>query len=171
MSPNHRPHLPPPSSILAGIVLMFALPLSAQTASYTYTAPAWAYREPLTAANLPKLGTTFKVLVPDGFPSQSQTRTYYLLATGLTNPKVTIPGLGTVLTSAEILTPVPSGTNKAYLAMSFKIPNSSQLVGLRFYQQVLATQYYKSGGSWCSPNCWVQSGQYLSRGGIGVIGK
>jgi hypothetical protein len=169
MSPNNRPHLLSP--LLAGAVLMFVLPLSAQAASYTYTAPAWAYREPLTAANLPKLGTKFKVLVPDGYPSQSQTRTYYLLATGLTNPKVTIPGLGTVLTSAEILTWVPSGTTSPYLQMSFKIPNSSQLVGLRFYQQVLATQYYKSGAHWCEPNCWTKTGQYLSRGGVGVIGR
>ena len=173
MSPNNHSRLSLSSSILAGVVLMFAIPLSAQTASYSYIdqkAPYKNQKSPmLTALNLPKVGTTFKVSVPNGaycgWWSVESSNTYYL-AFGVSNPNVPIPALGGFLfTSADIVLPVPKvcPSNTGSVTMSFPIPNSPQLVGVRFYQQVL----HRHG------DAWVIKANYdrLSRGGVGVIGK
>jgi len=177
MSPNNRPRLSLPTSILAGVVLMFAMPLAAQEASYSYTSGV-GY---LTAKNLPKLGTTFQVLVPNenyffgcGWyePQYPHTKYRFFLATGVSNPRLPIPALnGTLFTSAEILTPAPWGASckQASVTMSFKIPDSPSLVGVRFYQQVLGMQLDYPGG-WFGPGT-PKITYFLSRGGMGVIGK
>ncbi len=173
MAHNNHPRLSLSSSILAGVVLMFAMPLSAQAASYTYTS-GMGY---LKALNLPKLGTTFQVRVPNpGYdcswyePNYPHTKFRYYLATGVSNPKVSIPGLGTVFTSAEILTRTPWASCKNYwVTMSFPIPNSPHLVGVRFYQQVLGMRLDYPGGWWGPGTPKIT--YFLSRGGIGVIGK
>jgi hypothetical protein len=149
---------------------MFAMPLSAQAASYTYIDQRAPYKNQnspmLTALNLPKVGTTFKVQVPRGYQSWPWCcfGTNYYLAFGVRNPNVAIPGLGGFLfTSADVVLRTPYLTNWQQLTatMSFPIPNSPQLVGVRFYQQVLAESYAE----------FVPSTYYLSRGGVGVIGK
>ncbi len=152
---------------------MFAVPLAAQAASYNYInqkAPYKNQKSPmLTALNLPKVGTTFRVSVPNGaycsWWSVEVSDTYYL-AFGVSNPNVPIPALGGFLfTSADIVLPVPKvcPNNTGSVTMSFPIPNSPQLVGVRFYQQVL----HRHG------DAWVIKANYdrLSRGGVGVIGK
>jgi len=138
--------------------------LSAQPASYTYINQKAPYSNPgsmLTVLTLPKVGTTFKVQVPNGaswwIPSP-----YYYLAFGVSNPDVSVPLLkGWLFTSAEVLLLVPykwpvGGT----VTMSFPIPNSPHLVGTRFYQQVLMV----------FPGEFVPPTYRLSRGALGVIG-
>ena len=97
----------------------------------------------LTALNLPKVGTTFRVQVPRSWlhfyqpPVHSLT---YLLAFGVSNPDVLVPGVGGWLfTSADIVvgTGQPSsGSRVQMVTLSFPIPNSPQWLGVRFYQQV-----------------------------------
>ncbi len=167
-----RPSLP--SSILAGIVLLFAMPLSAQAASYTYINQKAPYKNPnpplLTALNLPKVGTTFKVQVPNGGNTCTGwcltgcSQVNYYLAIGVRNPNVPIPALGGFLfTSAEVVMPVPWGPTpqQGTVTMSFPIPNSQELLGVRFYQQVLREVW----------SFWWYEPLTLSRGGHGVIGK
>ncbi|MHC4851588.1 MAG: hypothetical protein ACYTF5_06180 [Planctomycetota bacterium] len=145
-------------------MLMLATPLSAQVASYTYIDQKAPYKNQnppmLTALNLPKIGTTFQVRVPD-----STVFSHSTLAFGVSNPNLPIPGLGGYLfTSAEIVmwTSKSSGVFSVMTTMSFPIPNSPQLLGVRFSQQVLRITY-----------CPFQAcyGASLSRGGYGVIGK
>jgi hypothetical protein len=178
MSANNRPHLP--SSILAGVVLMFAMPLSAQAASYTYIDQKAPYQNgpELTALNLPKIGTTFQVQVPGAFSwslgpigpwtcwecsEPSWYHVQYALAFGVSNPNVPIAGMGGFLfSSAEVTVLAPYRTNSQQLVtMSFPIPNSPHLVGVRFYQQVLEV----------SSIDFFPFAYALSRGGVGVIGK
>ena len=148
---------------------MLAMPLAAQTASYAYIDQKAPYTSPrmLTALNLPKLGTTFQVQVPNsmwchigGWTGGGIT---YYLALGVSNPNVSVPALGGFLfSSAEIVLRAPTPCpNNGFVTMSFPIPNSPGLLGVRFYQQVLA----ESRGEYV-PNTY-----YLSRGGVGVIGK
>ena len=142
---------------------MFAMPLSAQAASYTYINQKAPYKNQnppmLTALNLPKVGTTFKVQV---LATQSLSPTY--LAFGVSNPNVPIPAWnGYVFTSAEIVVPTPSRSGwLSMTTMSFPIPNSPGLLGVRFHQQV----FNASVNPWTG---WVWF--RLSRGGVGVIGK
>ena len=145
--------------------LLFLLPgvLGAQAATYKYInqsanpSPPW-----LTALNLPKVGTTFTVQVRG-----HSRRVSSWLAVGAKNPNVVIPTLGGVLfTSAEFVVRTPlSSTSSGWPGMatvSFAIPNSSQLLGATFYQQVLNSGFYQFGWGWT---------YRLSRGGVGVIGK
>ncbi|MHC4815402.1 MAG: hypothetical protein ACYTFN_20150 [Planctomycetota bacterium] len=172
MSRNSRPRLSLPWSILAGVVLMLAMPLAAQTASYTYINQKAPYLNPdpamLTAVNLPKVGTTFEVMVPESwFGIWAGCGASYYLAFGVRNPNVLIPGMGGFLfTSADIVVPVPFSTTPQLwgggtVVMSFQIPNSPKLVGVRFHQQVLAAYDAE----------WAPRTYHLSRGGVGVIGK
>jgi len=182
MSRNNQPHLSLRSSILAGVVLMFAMPVSAQAASYTYINQKAPYQNAglgfpspmLTALNLPKIGTTFQVQVPGncsfsmclGFGSSCEQQIpvtfQYVLAFGVSNPNVPVAMLGGFLySSAEVRVPAPYTFSPwGFVKMSFPIPNSPQLVGVRFYQQVLGMTY-----SYGPPR------YALSRGGHGVIGK
>lgn len=181
MSRNNHLPLSLPSTILAGLVLMSA-PLSAQAASYTYIDQKAPYQNGgltfpapmLTALNLPKIGTTFQVQVPNdyiatycvGFMGCSQyvtVRASHVLAFGISNPNLPIPMLGGfVYSSAEVIIPAPfSNSQVGLVKMSFSIPNSPQLVGVRFYQQVLGVQW----------TIGYSTKHVLSRGGYGVIGK
>ncbi|MHC4851586.1 MAG: hypothetical protein ACYTF5_06170 [Planctomycetota bacterium] len=153
--------------------MMFAMPLSAQAASYTYIDQKAPYKNPgmLTALNLPRLGTTFQLQVPGpwfagGPPSRLLESYFYYLAFGVSNPNASIPALGGFLfTSADIV--VPTYGSGQPMTMSFPIPNSPALLGVRFYNQVgeLWTMYQ---GIWHIP---IASSWRLSRGGLGVIGK
>jgi len=155
--------------MFAGVVLMLAMPVSAQAASYTYIDQKAPYKNSspamLTALNLPKVGTTFKVQVPNAWRSWwCCWGTDHYLAFGVTNPNLPIAGLGGFLfTSADIVMPAPWNQQQmgGTVTMSFPIPNSPQLVGVRFYQQVLAVSYAE----------FVPGTYLLSRGGVGVIGK
>jgi uncharacterized membrane protein YjjB (DUF3815 family) len=149
--------------------LLFLLPgvLGAQAASYTYINQKAPYKNPswpsgpwLTALNLPKIGTTFKVQVPASMASTF----YFTLAFGVRNPNTPIGGFsrgwGYLYSSAEILVSTPRAST-AMVTLSFAIPNSSQLLGARFYQQVVGDYWLSNSNIWTT----------LSRGGVGVIGK
>ena len=169
-----------PRVSLAGLVLMLATPLAAQTASYSYIDQKAPYANPafgplLTAVNLPKVGTTFKVQVPHpytiGFigPFLPYLSVDFYLALGVSNPNLPIPGMsGYLFTSAEIVLTAFPNTSGPVVTMSFPIPNSPQLVGVSFYQQVLSVLSSYPGGIWNFPttSCFA-----LSRGGHGVIGR
>ena len=144
---------------------MLAMPLTAQAASYTYINQQAPYKNPtppmLTALNLPRIGQTFRIQVPEGNIGRC-----CWLAFGVSNPNVPIPAWGGYLfTSSDIvmLTPFKFAAKWRMTTMSFPIPNSLQLLGARFYQQVL----HKGSCGWT--HCPVFFN--LSRGGIGVIGR
>ncbi len=143
---------------------MFAMPLAAQAASYTYINQKAPYKNQnppmLTALNLPKVGTTFQVRVPT-----SAVFSHSVLAFGVSNPNLPIPAWsGYLFTSAEIVMWTPkSSAAFSVMTMSFPIPTSPQLLGVRFSQQVFQANYC----GWT--HCPV--GYSLSRGGVGVIGK
>lgn len=146
--------------------LLFLLPsvLGAQAASFTYINQKAPYKNPspamLTALNLPKVGTTFKVKVPASYRLGTD-YVFYSLAFGARNPDIPHAVLGGYLfSSAEIILQSPWGRPRSTATMSFPIPNSSQLLGLKFYQQVLRVV--------CVVNTCSNG---LSRGGVGVIGK
>ena len=172
MSRNSHLLLSLPGAVLASVALLSTMPLAAQTASYTYIDQKAPYKNSgmLTALNLPKVGTTFKVQVPNGGDTctgwclSGCSRVNYYLAIGVRNPNVPIPAMGGFLfTSADVVVPVPWGPTpqQGTVTMSFKIPNSQELLGVRFYQQVLREVW--TWGWWYPPA--------LSRGGVGVIGK
>jgi len=162
---------------------MLAMPLSAQATSYTYIDQKAPYRNGgisfpgpmLTALNLPKIGTTFQVQVPGDYSAfycagwGSSCHQYihvsarHVLAFGVSNPNMPIPMFGGLLhSSAEVVIPAGYASSTwGFVKMSFPIPNSPQLVGVRFYQQVLGVSYSRLG-----PPTYA-----LSRGGYGVIGK
>jgi len=155
---------------------MLAMPVSAQAASYTYIDQKAPYKNSspamLTALNLPKVGTTFKVQVPNGGDTCTSwcwtgcTEVYYYLAIGVNNPNVPIPALGGYLfSSADIVLLAPWGpkAQQGTVTMSFPIPNSQALLGVRFYQQVLRQVI--------EPSYFYYQTLSLSRGGYGVIGK
>ena len=173
MSPNSRPRLSLPGLMIAGVALMFAMPLAAQAASYTYINQKAPYKNPhwngpmLTALNLPKIGTTFKVRVPNEprWCGEDPDTSYYL-AFGAKNPNLLIPGMGGFLfTTAEIVVPAPKSNTQLWVTMSFNIPNSPRLLGVRFYQQVFRVQEFWGWSEY--PDTFFR----LSCGGVGVIGK
>ena len=141
--------------------------LSAQQASYTtidqrppYTneTPPW-----LTARNVPRIGTTFQVDVPYSFFECCPFQTDYFLATGFDNPDVAVPALGGYLfTTADVsvLLSFSGCRGCGHTTFSFPIPSAPELLGGRFYQQVLA---YARNSFWSTLT--------LSRGGVGVIGR
>ena len=152
------------------LILMALLPATAagQVASYTYIDQQAPYKNrvglpSLTALNLPRIGTTLQLQLA----GSESNRTYVslnFLATGLRNPNFRIDVLGGHLyTSAEIVTYVGRcGGSTCTRTITFTIPNSSQLLGVHFYQQVL-NRYQLLG----SPTSTFR----LYRGGHGVIGK
>jgi hypothetical protein len=139
--------------------------LPAQAASYTYISQKPAYvhtwSPELKALNLPKIGQTFQIQVPEGTVGRVA-----FLAFGASNPNVLLPALGGYLfTSAEAVVVTPFNTRMPWrnTTMSFAIPNSTQLLGVRFHQQVL--QMSSCGWTHCPVSF------NLSRGGVGVIGR
>ncbi len=135
--------------------LLFLIPgvLGAQAASHTYIDQKAPYKNPnppiLTALNLPKIGTAFKVQVGSFIPGNC------VLAFGVSNPNISVPSLrGFLFTSAEIIVP-------AWGSVSFPIPNSTAWLGVKFYQQAHCVE------------CGIISCSAvpLSRGGVGVIGR
>lgn len=161
---------------LAAAAWILSLPLAAQAASYGYLDQKAPYANAVptmfTARNLPKLGTTFQVEVANSWDPLRWASgqlimlgAYHHLAFGLRNPDAPIGALGGFLfSSAEIVLPAPWNRKQAFgtVTMAFPIPNAPQLLGVRFYQQVLRT--------WFNDRPWRISAHNLSRGGIGVIG-
>lgn len=178
MSRNSHLLLSLPGPILATFALLSTMPLCAQAASYTYIeqkAPYSNCGSGLAALNLPKVGTTFKVQFRMSYtlgggtgPWDPYTRFDVYPFLGVSNPNVPIPALGGYLfTSADIFLPWITGTNAPYTTMSLPIPNSPQLVGVRFYQQALCVRTSFEQPWWpFGPSTYG-----LSRGGVGVIGK
>ena len=169
---HHYPTTAHPIMQKLALVLSFALlsgAVGAQAASYTYINQQTPYQNPnppmLTALNLPKIGTTFKVQVPASCNSCFWGGLSAWLAFGVGNPALPIPAMhGYLFTTAEIVIPTTvSGccnrTGNGTVTMSFPIPNMASWLGVRFFQQVDAYHY---GG----PNF-----HFLSRGGVGVIGR
>jgi hypothetical protein len=153
------------------IVLAVALlsgAAAAQAASYTYIDQKGRYKNPgpkssppgpwLTALNLPKIGTTFKLRVPGSdacIPCD-----FWVVGTGLTNPNLEVRLYrGFLYTSAEVHKWTNPGA--AFVEMRFFVPNNAALIGVRFYQQVVGVFGSSQTGS----------SYQLSRGGAGVIGK
>jgi len=84
-----------------------------------------------------------------------------VLATGVRNPFWNVPAFqGFVFTSAEIILPTPMSPlgTPGNTTMEFPVPNSTQLIGVKFFQQVLTVPRGSSVGR-------------LSRGGAGVAGR
>ncbi len=145
--------------------LALATTVSAQAASYTFVNQLPPYSNPkppmLTALTLPKVGTKLRLQVPFSWLQRNRVGANSVLATGLRNPFWNVPAFGGfVFTSAEIVLPTPMsplgipGTT----TMEFPVPNSTQLVGRKFFQQVLTVPRGSTMGT-------------LSRGGFGVVGK
>ena len=156
---------------ILALALTLLLPgvVAAQAASYTYINQKAPYSNPnppwLTARNLPKLGSTFTLdLVPLISSGGRLSWSYALLAIGGSNPNTQITPLGGFLfSSAEVVRRVPSAPNLTTrsVRMDFRIPNNTQLLGARFFQQVLVLR-----GSLST----ILSAR-LSRGSVGVIGQ
>ena len=151
------------------LAFLFLLPgvVDAQQASYTYInqKPPYKNLNPpmLTALNLPRINAKFQVRVPAAYSTPTGKGEAFL-ATGVANPNVVLPTLrGFLFTTADHL--MLSPRSKSWVTVTFSIPNSPVLVGGRFYQQVLAVRYDAPYGP-CSGGC-----PFLSRGGVGVIGR
>ncbi len=147
---------------VAALAAVLAIPcLPAQSASYSLSPPVFAcLNQGLSNVNLPRIGSVFQLRVPMTFrgymPPYSVATV--LLATGLRNPNLVIPGAGVLRTSAEIVQVMPlHGTGWRLTTVSISIPNSTTLIGMHFYQQ--SAIFYGSFP------------RYLCRGGHGVIGK
>ena len=153
---------------LSAIAMLLPAVLSAQTASYTYVDQKAPYKNQgvplLKAVTLPRIGQTFTLEVPDSGMNCCPFYMNGLLATGARPMNMRFDALGGFLyASPDVVLPTPQGSPSSVISrtkMSFQIPNSPQLLGVRFYQQVLQT---------ARNQFW--SVTYLSRGGIGVIGR
>lgn len=138
--------------------------LHAQAASYRYLDQKTPYTNPPTATfsaqNLPKIGMTLKLTVPYTWVQRNRVGADFLLATGVFNPDVALPSLGGFLfTMPLIILPTPMSPLgiPGRTRMNFPIPNSAQLIGFNFYQQIL--EIPSSG----SPR--------LSRGAHAIVGR
>ena len=84
------------------------------------------------------------------------------LATGVKNPDHRVDVLGGYLfTSADVQVVMWIFANQQWTTVPFQIPNSNQLLGCHFYQQVLRCGAASNTSLLCR----------LSRGGHGVIGR
>ena len=153
--------------ILPAVILSlaFATTVSAQAASYTFLSQLPPYRNPnpamLTALTLPKIGTKLRLQVPFSWVQRNQVGANSVLATGVRNPFWNVPAFqGFVFTSAEIVLPTPMSPlgTPGNTTMEFPVPNSTQLIGVKFFQQVLTVPTTSPLGR-------------LSRGGTGVVGR
>lgn len=160
-------------TLFLGLSLLLSGPVAAQAASYTYIDQKAPFKNPtgfgcswpvpwLTALNLPRIGTTFSVRTPQSFsdnfgggcPKAGTT----WIATGVSNPDLRLGQFwGFLFTSAEVVMITPSTLFPRMTTVNFTIPNSSQLLGVSFYQQVLVS--------------WLGAPKRLTRGGVGVIGR
>ena len=153
--------------ILPALFLSLALAttVSAQAASYTFLNQLPPYKNPnpamLMALTLPKIGTKLRLQVPLSWIQRNQTGANSVLATGVRNPFWNVPAFqGFVFTSAEVILPTPMSRLgvPGKTTMEFSVPNSTQLIGVKFFQQVLTVPTTSPVGS-------------LSRGGFGVVGR
>ena len=152
---------------LPTVILSLALTttVSAQAASYTFQNQLSPYKNPnpamLNALTLPKIGTKLRLQVPFSWVQRNGVGANSVLATGLRNPFLNVPVFqGFVFTSAEIVLPTtmsPLGT-PGNTTMEFPVPNSTPLIGVKFFQQVLTVPRGATMGT-------------LSRGGLGVVGR
>lgn len=145
--------------------LALATTVSAQAATYTFQSQISPYKDPspamLAALTLPKIGTTLRLQVPFSWIQRNRVGANSVLATGLRNPFLNVPAFqGFVFTSAEIILPTPMSPlgTPGNTTMEFPVPNSTQLIGFKFFQQVLTVPTTSPVG-------------VLSRGGTGVVGK
>ena len=165
-------------------ILCLTSGLAAQQASYTYVDQLPPYTNPVTpyapfgpllrADTLPVLGGILRIEVPR--PSARFTdcpyRAYYLL-TGLVprlfDTAVLGPGFrGWLFTTPDLVLRPPRGGSSLPNtpgSLYFGIPNDVRLLGARFYQQIVALEFY---GPICSrpATTWA-----ASRGGIATIGR
>ncbi|MHC4516237.1 MAG: hypothetical protein ACYTGW_19240 [Planctomycetota bacterium] len=153
--------------ILPAVLLSLALAttVSAQAASYTFVSQLPPYQNPspavLTALTLPKIGAKLRLQVPFSWRQRNGVGADSVLATGVRNPFFNVPAFqGFVFTSAEIVLPTPMSPLgvPGNTTMEFPVPNSTQLIGVKFFQQVLTVPTTTPVGR-------------LSRGGIGVVGR
>jgi hypothetical protein len=131
-------------------------------ASYKYIDQVSPFRNPspnwLVTMDLPRIGQTFRVRMPNSFYNGSFT-THFLI-TGLSNPRVGIPLFqGYLYAAIDTFIAAPSGPVGGMVTIPFPIPNDSGFVGVRFYQQVM-----RLVGSAGTPFP-------LSRGGEGRVGN
>ncbi len=157
----------PDLMILSTLILSLALAttVSAQAASYNFVNQIPPYSNPkppmLKALTLPKIGTKLRLQVPFSWLQRNGVGANSVLATGVRNPFLNISAFGGfVFTSAEIILPTPMSRLgvPGKTTMEFSVPNSTQLIGVKFFQQVLTVPTTSPVGS-------------LSRGGFGVVGK
>jgi len=144
--------------------LAFTATVSAQAASYTFINQLPPYSNPttplLSVVTLPKIGTKLKLQVPLSWRQRNGVGADSVLATGVRNPFLSVPAFqGYVFTSAELILPTPMSALgvPGNTTMEFSIPSSTQLIGVRFFQQVLTVPTSSPLGT-------------LSRGGIGIVG-
>jgi len=107
-----------------------------------------------TAANLPRIGTTFTVDVPASNGDCSYLCNLRLFATGLSNtsfqgvplPIATPGGCGQLRISLDLIELMPIGSaTGASFPTSLGIPNNPNLVGMTFYQQSVSLTYILGG--------------------------
>ena len=116
-------------------------------------------------ATQPRIGTSFVVsLLVSGCATG---RFFPFLLTGVSNTSwngVSLPtNLPFMLSCPLRVSPDVIMLLKTPYTTTFQLPNSTSLLGARFYQQALGAYTL---WSWTPPMSWVSS-----RGGVGVIGR
>ena len=164
-------------SLLPALLFLLPCAVEAQKASYTYFGTDCVNGCTLTAqfkaTTQPRIGQSFSVNVSGLHCSVGQT--WFFLLTGVSKTKwggVNLPAKLTFIVggfsalgsgrcrlrvSPEFITPISSSIVK------FQIPNSTLLLGVKFYQQVVGAGTLWEVGP---PLYWASS-----RGGVGVIGR
>lgn len=164
---------------------LLAAPALSQAASYTVVGrPCTTGRlspnlggVPLTALNLPKLGTTFTIATEGTTAYQNGNRRTVYVLTGASNKSAggvplpfdiallspNEPFCGLLQTSGEIVSSVPFVYDPTKSAsVSFQIPNVPALAGVPFYQQVVSVETTTFGPPFRA--------MALSALGLGVLG-
>ncbi len=166
-------------------LLALSAAASAQTATFTLSGPACTTGRitpalgavPFSALNTPRIGTTFQVATEStaNYPFGNNRQVYLL--TGFSNSSLgglplpfdlaslnsSDPICGLLSTSAEVSTPVPlQASFMTPSIVSINIPNSTNLLGLAFYQQVASIETSTFGPPFFS--------LALSQLGTGVVG-
>jgi hypothetical protein len=163
-----------------------AAPLPAQTADYRILGPTCttgrldpqAGAVPISIRGLPRVGGFFEILAEGTMGLPNGIRRQVHLLTGTSNTAAfgvplpfdiatlspTEPICGLLRTSAEVAVRVPAAADpRALVAVRFDLPNSSALLGLTFYQQVLSTEFSSFGPPFRAIA--------LSALGVGTIGR
>jgi hypothetical protein len=152
-------------TLILFLALATTVSAQTQTATYTFMNQIPPYSNPKTpmlkALTLPKIGTKLRLQVPYSWVQRNGVGANAVLATGVRNPFWNVPAFqGFVFTSAEIVLPTPMSPlgTPGNTTMEFPVPNSTPLIGVKFFQQVLTVPRGSTMGT-------------LSRGGLGVVGK